>query len=107
MIRKSYTKSEQRKIDDYEAIVKEEVDKLDPIGLFPDAPENEYKSEIRSIALRVEESWSKESGYNILKLAEIMYIVFAYMFDMEEAKPEGKYLQAAKNIRTKIMEKKK
>jgi hypothetical protein len=105
-MRKILTKSEQKKLDKYEAIVKEEVDKLDPIGLLAmDCPKDEYKSEIQSITLKLGESWSRDSGYDFLKLAEVMYIVFAYMFDMDDAKPESKYLQPAQNIIKKVMEK--
>jgi hypothetical protein len=105
-MRKILTKAEQISINKYEAIVKEEVDKLDPIGLLAmDCPKDEYKSEIQSITLKLGESWSRDSGYDFLKLAEVMYIVFAYMFDMDEAKPESKYLQPAQNIIKKVMEK--
>jgi hypothetical protein len=106
-MRKVLTKCEQRKIDKYEAIVKEEVDKLDPIGLLAmECPKDEYASEIQSITLKLDEAWSKDLGYDFLKLAEIMYIVFAYMFDLADGGPESKYLQPAKNIVTKIREKK-
>ena len=103
-MRKILIKCEQKHIDDFEAIVKEEVDKLDPIRLFPGAPDNEYKSEIQSISLRMYEAWSKDSGYDFLKLAEVMYIVFAYMFGMDEAGSISDYILPAKNIIAKVME---
>ncbi len=106
-MRKILTKSEQKHIDDFGAIVKEEVDKLDPIGLLSmDCPKDEYKSEIQSISLRMYEAWIKESGYDMLKLAEVMYIVFAYMFGMDEAGSISEYILPAKNIIDKIREKK-
>jgi len=106
-MRKILTKAEQRKIDKYGAIVKKEIDKLDPIGLLAmDCPKDEYKSEIQSISLKMYESWSKESGYNFLKLAEVMYIVFAYQFGIAEAGNVAKYVNTASNILKEIKNKK-
>ena len=98
-MREPVSKLEQYIVDNFESIVAEEVNKLDPIGLLAmDCPANEYKSEIRDITLRCSHAMSW------LELAEIMYIVFAYKFDLADAKPESKYLEPAKNIIMKIME---
>lgn len=91
-MRESQTKSEQGRIKKYEAIVKEQVDNLDPIGLFPGAPDDEYKNEIRDITLKL-------AGLKTpTDIAQMMFVVFAYHFDIHEAKPVSQYLEAAKKI---------
>ena len=96
-IREPLTEMEIALVDKFEHIVKEEIDKIDPIGLLKlGAPPNEYAAEIRGITLRIRQtsSW--------LWLSEIMYIVFSYNFDMEDAGPQTKYMEAAKRISDKI-----
>jgi hypothetical protein len=95
------TPKEQQIVDAIESTVKEEIDKLDPIGLINlGAPTNEYEGEIREITLRL-----YESANSFLRLSQLMYVIFAYKFDLTMAGPESKYLQAAQNIVKKISEK--
>ena len=91
-MRKPRTESENRAIVKYESIVKKYVDELDPINLFPNAPKDEYKREIREIVVRLYQCKS------FLDVAQIMYVVFAYKFDLALAAPEAKYLNPAKKI---------
>jgi len=98
-MRKPITKIEKELVRNFEHIVVDEVNKLDPIGLLAmDCPNDEYKSEIRDITLRL------SRPMNWLELSEVMYVVFAYKFDLAEAKPESKYLEPAKNICKRILE---
>lgn len=91
-MREPKTESEKRAVNKYESIVKKYVDELDPIELLSFAPKDEYKREIRAITLRLFQCKS------FLDVAQIMYVVFAYKFDLEEAAPESKYLNPAKKI---------
>jgi len=53
-MRKPITKIEKELVRNFEHIVVDEVNKLDPIGLLAmDCPNDEYKSEIRDITLRL------------------------------------------------------
>jgi len=98
-MREPITKLERSIVDRFESIVKAEVDKLDPIGLLAGgAPSDHYAPEIRDITLRLplSDTW--------LELSEVMYVVFASYFDIEEASPHSQYLEAAKNICDKVVE---
>jgi hypothetical protein len=99
-MREPLTKLEKKRVEEAEAIVKREIDALDPIGLFPGAPEDEYKREIREISFRV-----SDANGNWMKLAEIIYIVFAYSFDVPMAGNMNRYVAAATNIIQKIKKK--
>jgi hypothetical protein len=93
MIREPMTESEQKLVDKYEETVREQVNKLDPIGLFEmGVLKKEYDGEIREITLRLCMCKS------VLDVAEIMYIVFAYCFDLQDASPQSKYLLGAMEI---------
>lgn len=99
-MREPITKKEKELVAGMELVVKEEIDKLDPIGLLAGgARENEYAQEIREITLRL---WMTKNHF--LRLAEIMYVVFAFKFDLDDAKPEGKYFQCAAEIILKYEE---
>ena len=99
-MREPITPSEKKLVDEMESFVAEAINELDPIGLLAlDCPSDEYKSEIRDITLRL-----PMAKGNWLFLGEIMYIVFAYKFDLDDAKPEGKYFQAADKVMRKYQE---
>lgn len=99
-MRKPITGKEKELINGMESVVKEGIDKLDPIGLLAGgARKNEYAQEIREITLRL---WMTNNSF--LRLAEIMYVVFAFKFDLDDAKPEGKYFQCAAEIVLKYKE---
>jgi len=99
-LREPITKREKELVSAMESVVKKEVDKLDPIDLLvASSRENEYAQEIREITLRL---YMAQGSF--LKLAEVMYVVFAYKFDLDMAKPEGKYFHAAKEIMEKLEE---
>jgi len=96
-MRKPQTKFERETIEKYEEVVKKQVNKLDPLKLLSGgAPQNEYKKEIREITLRL------PSCKSFLDISEIMYIIFAYNFNREEAKPESQYLKSALQIARKM-----
>lgn len=99
-MRKPMTPNEERIIEAMESTVAEVINKLDPIGLLAmECPATEYAQEIREITLRL---FMTDGSF--LRLAEIMYVVFAYEFDLDDAKPEGKYFHAAKEVMEKYKE---
>jgi hypothetical protein len=78
-------------------IVKKHVDKLDPIGLLAGgAPPDHYTRECIDIAERIRD------GMGAVKIQTIMFVVFAYMFDVDEALPVAKYGPAAVAIQAEI-----
>ena len=58
--------------------VKQEIDKWDPYGFFPDAPSDEYDGESRKIARRI------TADSSIDKLAEIIAEIFSVSFGADE-----------------------
>ncbi len=100
MLREPVTPFEKDLVANIEPIITEVINKLDPIGLLAmDVPKNEYGPEIRTITFRL-----YEANGSFLKLAEIMYVVFAYMYDLDDAKPESKYFHAANEVMEKYKE---
>jgi len=97
-MREPLTKLEQQAIDDYEDIVREVILDLDPIGFMRlGTPIGEYDSDIREITLRLSFCCPK----NLTDVATIMYVVFAYMYDLEEAGSVEKYMNAAAIVAVK------
>lgn len=74
-------------------VVREEINELDPIGLLKNgAPEDEYKREIDDIANRIYTAQSP------IQVQTIIFAVFVYKFDLEEALPIRKYADTTRNI---------
>jgi hypothetical protein len=85
-MREPETKHEEETIEKYEELVKIHVNELDPIKLLAQgASINEYEKEIRDITLRLPLCKSYTD------IAEMMYVVFAYNFTIDMAKPESQY----------------
>jgi len=84
-----------------EPIVTEQVNKLDPIGLLADGIPGTYESEIKDIIVRLQVN---NNNKNFIFLSELMYVVFAYKFGLNNAKPESKYLLPAQQIIKKFQE---
>ena len=72
------------KINNKKEVVKRIINEWDPINLFPDAPENEYWSEIDSI---IEKSSRLENSEELAKVIQTVFIdsfdedIFRYSFD--------------------------
>ncbi len=97
-MREPISKSEKERVAKYESVVKKHIDKFDPIGVFPDAPDNHYDSEIREISLRIRYS------SNFLEISRIVYIVMAYSFGIQQIREAECYAPAV-NIVNELGEK--
>lgn len=76
--------------------LKEIIDAWDPINLFPEAPEDEYWSEIREIYLR------SNKVDNVFDLARIIHDVFTRCFGTNTfGSREGSTLKVAQKIMAK------
>ncbi len=78
-------------------IVWEEINYLDPIKLFPDAPKDLYKTEIKAIIKRL------PRAKKMKEIQEILYVVFFFYFG-KDGRNRQFYLQTAKNVKKKIDE---
>lgn len=81
-------------INNKKEVVKRVINEWDPINLFPEAPENEYWSEIDSI---IEKSSRLENSEELAKVIQTVFIdsfdedIFRYSFE-ECLKIAGKIL---------------
>jgi len=73
-------------------LLRAELKKLDPIGLFPEAPDDEYDSEIQTIIEQLPNAASSKG------LAEIMRQVFVDSFDESLAGATETYMELAENV---------
>lgn len=83
-------------MDKYGDLVRIVVNDLDPIGVFPNAPEDHYEQEVEEIVKRL---CHCESLSDII---ETMYVVFAYKFTIHDAKPRHRLFSGAFRIRDSI-----
>lgn len=80
------------------SIVKEAIDKCDPIGLLnTGAPEDEYDSEIEEIAKKVVDC------RNVEEIQNLIYETFVKWFDQNIAGEMEKYKEPAENIAKYIL----
>ena len=93
-VRNALTGCEEKSVRKYESIVEEVINDIDPYDLFPDAPTDEYALEIREITLRLEMAKTLEH------LTEIIYVVFAYNFEVH-LKNREVYVEIAQRINQK------
>ena len=92
MRKREYTKFEQKTIDKYEDFVLNELNKIDPIGVLPAASDDHYAIDARCIALRIPGCKTAQH------IAESIYVVIAFLYDIFEAGDVSKYLPMAEQI---------
>lgn len=75
------------------SLLKEHIDRWDPIGLFPGCPDDEYSMEIDEIF-----SVANRQGITADELGKTIYTVFKNSFDSTFSKTKKECINIAKKI---------
>ena len=78
---KNLPKRQRERVEKYFPTVKKHIDKFDPIGVFPGAPEDHYDQESWDIAFHISSDCDPTS---FLDVSENMYIVLSYWFGSKQ-----------------------
>ena len=77
-----YLPEHQKKgMEKYVPAVTKVINSFDPIGVFPDAPEDHYESEIYAICFHL---GLLGSGVHFLSISRVIYIELAHSFSITE-----------------------